>query len=435
MPSLTRLSTALSDGLPAFLSGAGRRFVRGAKPKLLGLGFLAVVGGLIALSIAFYAKTFTPTTDVTLEADRVGNQLGQQADVKLRGLIVGDVRSVRSTGTGALLKLALKPEMTKLIPNDVQARILPKTLFGEKFVDLVVPAGQPTGVPAIKAGDVIPQDRSSTAIEIGKVFDDLVPVLQTVQPAKLNSTLSSIATALQGRGDALGDNLVRAQKYFKGFNPALDDLNTDISELADLADNLNGAAPDFFRLLANSSAESDNVVKFQPDLIGFLKGTNGFATTATRVLANNEQGLVTLGKVSKPILTTVRDNGTFIPYIFQGLTQLTPRINDALGGQGPYLHIRAQVVKDRGPYVLPEDCPTYVDGEALGPNCPGYKKGATNGAVTPTADMADPSGTRAEQDQIAGIVGAATHQPTGQVSGLADLLYGPALRGTEVSYS
>ncbi len=77
---------------------------------------------------------------VTLEADRVGNQLAPPADVKLRGMIVGEVRSVAADGRKATVDIALKPKTAGLIPADVHARLLPKTLFGEKFVDLVLPA-------------------------------------------------------------------------------------------------------------------------------------------------------------------------------------------------------------------------------------------------------------------------------------------------------
>jgi len=421
-----------------FLSGlrAGTRGVwRGSRSKLFGLAFLGVVGGLIALSIAAYDKAFTDVTPVTLQADRIGNQLSQNADVKLRGLLVGEVRQVRSTGTGAVLQLALHPEDTKLIPANVQARIMPKTLFGEKFVDLVIPPGESAAAAPIRAGDVIPQDRSQTAIELGKVFDDLVPVLRAVQPTKLNTTLNSIATALHGRGDALGGNLTRADTYFKQFNPALDDLSADISKLADLADNLNVAAPDFLRMLSNSSAVSTNVVREQDQLESFLRGTAGFAGTATRVLARNERDLVRVGSVGRPTLETLRDNGQQLPFIFQGLTALTPRVNDALGGQGPFLHITALFVRDRGPYTLPTDCPRYPG--AAGPNCPDYRKGAPNGAVQATGydALVDPSGSAAEQERVAGLVGPASGLDPAAVPGLADVLFGPVLRGTEVTLS
>ena len=64
-----------------------------------------------------------------------------ESDVKERGIIVGYVKSVKvDSGSGACVKetltcvsvtLAINPSRAKIIPNNVSAQILPKTLFGE----------------------------------------------------------------------------------------------------------------------------------------------------------------------------------------------------------------------------------------------------------------------------------------------------------------
>ena len=96
--------------------------------RAYGVGFIVVVGLLIGLSVASFQKRFTPVVMVNLMTDRIGSQLQTASDVKIRGLIVGEVRSIETTGNGATLKLALKPEMVDLIPANVSARLLPKTL-------------------------------------------------------------------------------------------------------------------------------------------------------------------------------------------------------------------------------------------------------------------------------------------------------------------
>src|SRR5947209_9438989 len=137
-------------------------------------------------------------------ADRVGNQLVVPADVKLDGILVGRVSGVHVDGNHAVMTLQIDKSHIKEIPADVQARILPKTLFGEKFVSLVVPDGTPTGAPHINAGGVIEQDHSKTAIELQTVFNDLVPMLRALKPAELSIALSNLADALHNRGNALG---------------------------------------------------------------------------------------------------------------------------------------------------------------------------------------------------------------------------------------
>ena len=82
----------------------------------------------------------------------------------------------------------------------MSARIVPKTLFGEKYVALQVP--QRPSARSIRAGDVISESR--VAIEVEKVLSDIYPLLRTVQPAQLNYTLTALADALEGRGDEAG---------------------------------------------------------------------------------------------------------------------------------------------------------------------------------------------------------------------------------------
>ena len=53
------------------------------------------------------------------------------------------------------------------------------------------------------------------------MLNDLYPLLRTVQPAELNYTLTAIADALEGRGEAIGDNLVVLDGYLKRINPQL----------------------------------------------------------------------------------------------------------------------------------------------------------------------------------------------------------------------
>ncbi|MGH3550480.1 MAG: MlaD family protein, partial [Pseudonocardiaceae bacterium] len=107
--------------------------------RLQGVAFLVVVSLLIALSIATYSGAFSRGVPVTLRAEHTGLQLEKRSDVKVRGLIVGEVTGVSSTGGGANVALMLKPELVHLLPDNVSARLLPKTLFGEKYVSLILP--------------------------------------------------------------------------------------------------------------------------------------------------------------------------------------------------------------------------------------------------------------------------------------------------------
>ena len=76
------------------------------------------------------------------------------------------------------------------------------------------------------------------ATEVEEVLNDLYPLLRTVQPAELNKTLNALATALEGRGDELGENLETLDGYLKRINPQIPALVEDLRLLSDASDTL-----------------------------------------------------------------------------------------------------------------------------------------------------------------------------------------------------
>ena len=183
--------------------------------KVLGVAFLVVLLFFVWATYAVFTKKFVDYVPVTLQTSKIGLQLPALADVKIRGVLVGDVREIESNGDGATLSLAIDPDQADIIPANATARIVPKTLFGEKYVELQVPDAPSS--QSIQAGDVITQ--SEVAIEVEKLFSDLYPLLRTVQPADINYTLTALATALEGRGEDVGKNLVDPRRLPQAEQP------------------------------------------------------------------------------------------------------------------------------------------------------------------------------------------------------------------------
>ena len=105
-------------------------------------------------STRVFNQKFTDFDHVTLKTDTIGLQLPERADVKMRGVIVGEVLEVEADGDGATLDLGIKPDQIGTIPGNVTASILPKTLFGEKYVELNDPRGpgrRPRSRPATRS--------------------------------------------------------------------------------------------------------------------------------------------------------------------------------------------------------------------------------------------------------------------------------------------
>jgi len=422
--------------------------------KAYGIVFLLVLALLVGLAIASFQKRFTPVVMVTLETDRLGSQLQESSDVKLRGLLVGEVRHVEATPTGARLELALQPDEVAKIPSNVSARLLPKTLFGERYVDLVTAT---SNARPIEAGDTIPQDRSRVSIELETVLDNLYPLLRTVQPAKLATTLNALSTTLDGRGDQIGRNLVLVDRYLKALNPSMPTIRQDISLLADTADLYAGVAPDFFRLTESLRVTNKTIVEKDQQLAAFLVGTAGFANEAAGFLRDNEQRIIQVGQVSKPTLQLLAEYSPIYPCVASGLVNWLPRANAAFAG-GTF-HITLEVVPPRQPY-RPGEEPRWDD--KRGPHCyglptPGGSQAnpfagnhfddgtqsasdATPFSSVPQALLGDASaadsgsaGTVDEQRVVGALLAHGGQPSDGGESGIQTLLAGPMMRGTVVS--
>ncbi|HWO63846.1 MAG TPA: MCE family protein, partial [Umezawaea sp.] len=337
------------------------------RQRLLGVVFLTVIVVFLALTVALYDNAFTKVVTVTLKTDHVGNQLLTASDVKVRGLIVGEVRRIRSTGDGAELELALQPDKVDLIPRDVSARLLPKTLFGERYVNLVLPKDGSTS--HLTDGSVIEQDRSSSAIELEQVLNDLMPVLQAVQPEKLATTLTAVSQALDNRGKPLGQTLVQLDSYLGELNPQLPALKEGISRLADVSNVYADAAPDLVQALTDATTTSRTIVEQRVNLLAMY----GDLTTASRDLTGfltvNKNNIIGLTGTSRPTLELLAKYAPEYPCLLKGLTEFAPVISEAFG-QGtdkPGLHITMEITANRGKYLPNQDEPVY--GDKRGPRC------------------------------------------------------------------
>ncbi len=419
--------------------------------RLAGVAFLVVIGLLVALTIALYGKAFTPVAMVTLQADHIGNQLSPNADVKLRGLVVGEVRSVAVKGSGALITLAIAPDKLAQIPRNIEARLLPKTLFGEKFVSLVTPA-----VPSaqhLAAGDTIPQDRSSTALETEKVLDDLLPLLRTLKPVQVSATLNALSSALRDRGDRIGHSLVLTGDYLRQLTPQLPTVQRDFQGLADFTTSVNTAAPSLLTTLDNLSFSSRSLVQQKQQLDAFLTSTTGFASSAEAVVRENADRLVALAATSLPSLQVYARYSPEFPCLAAGLVAFQPTVERAFGGGQPGLHITLSVTRDNGGYVDGQQ-PQYLDDR--GAVCYGlpkpvvpapdinFRDGYKDGAPTTTAAQAQQVANSPVSYLVTGPAQRALFNAvaapvlgvgTDQVPDLVTLLFGPMARGTEVRLS
>lgn len=421
--------------------------------RAVGVVFLVVLALLVWLSIAIYDKQFTPVVGVMLDTDSAGNEMHPHAEVKLRGVVVGEVRQISSTGDGARLELAIQPDQVNRLPANVSAELLPTTLFGERYVDLVLPADPEPR--RLTSGSVISEDRSQDAIELQKVLSDLLPMLTAVQPQKIAVTLTAVATALQGRGTELGTTLSQINSYLEQFNPQLPQLDTDITALAKVADDYNAAAPNLVQALDDFSRTSQTVVAERNNLNMLYATLTGTSEDLTTFLTRNRTNIIQLDANSLPTLRTLAKYAPEFPCTLQQLVNFEPAIDKVLGKgtNKPGLQVSVHPVPSLGRYVPGRDAPRFNDNS--GPHCyPIPFAGVTlHDGTTPTvaqqviqpstkvpgADPGTPAGllglanSPSENEFINELVAPSVNQPPQSLPDWSSVLVGPVFRGTEVT--
>jgi phospholipid/cholesterol/gamma-HCH transport system substrate-binding protein len=341
---------------------------RGEHARLFAAGvvFLTVMAVLVGLSIAVYNKSFSHPTMVTIKATDAGLQLAKFGDVRRHGALVGHVRDISNDGKTAVIKIALEPSSADNIPANSTIDILPTTLFGQKYISIVDPT-RPSE-KSLSDGDVIPTSRVRTNVELQKILADLFPLLRSIRPADLSSTLYALATALRGRGDKIGETFVKLDSYLTTMNVHLPTLQRDLVLLARVSRSYAMAAPDLVRLLRNATTTAHTLTAKEAQLQSFIGDVTGLGKTGTRVLTTNEANIVRAPEVSRPLLALLDTYSPELPCLIKGAARYTGRLNQIFR-KGKVWQTMALAANQRRPFDA-RDRPVY--GEAgHGPQCYG----------------------------------------------------------------
>lgn len=264
---------------------------------LVGLVTVATIAALVWLPIALFRGGFTRTVPVTVLSQRAGLVMYPDAKVKLRGVQVGKVGSIEPLADGtAVLRLEMQPDQLRLIPANVTARIASTTVFGAKSVELVVPP-DPEGT-RLHAGQVLAGEH--VTVEINTVFQQLVRVLDKIDPKKLNETLSAVSTAFNGRGHKIGQALTDFDKLLAEMEPSLNTLEHEAATMPPVFRSYADAAPDLTAALNATTTMSESIVTERESLDTFLLSAIGLADTGNEVLGDNRQVLTDLTHVLEP---------------------------------------------------------------------------------------------------------------------------------------
>lgn len=420
--------------------------------KVLGIAFIALLLLGVYATYAIFSKQFVSYDRVTLQTSTIGLQLPSRADVKIRGVIVGEVLDFDTNAEGATVTLGLFPDKVATIPSDVTGSILPKTLFGEKFVSLIIPDGG-GAERHIESGATI--SRTAVSTEVEQVLSDLYPLLREVEPAKINMTLTALSTALEGRGEQLGENLETLDAYLKRLNPKIPQLVEDLRKTAKVSDIYADVLPEVAQILDNTVKTTDTLETREQKLNTLFGDVASLSDSLRTFLADNEDNIYRLGDLNSKQLRVLSRYSTEFPCLTKGI--VTAGKFQAEAFRNFKLHIVLETLPRQPRGYGPQDQPRIA--ETRGPNClhlpnppwsqdnpvkrvPNFNDGVdepTNKGTDRVAtgyllrDGAAYAGSEAESDLYRSLLAPGMGVSPDEVSDLGPLLMGPMARGAEVS--
>ena len=240
------------------------------------------------LTAASFNGWFLSSVPVTLAADRSGLVMEPGARVKLRGLEVGRVAGVNRSDGMATLNLKIDPDHIKDIPANVGAEIDSTTIFGAKFVNLVYPES-PTP-QRLRAGQVL-RSRNVTT-EVNTVFDNLVGLLDKVDPEKLNAILSALGAGLRGQGQTIGEATSAANEVLLALNPRSEAVRADWRALKGFSDAYGAAAGNILTAVDSFNSTAETLADQATALDSLLVNVIGLARSGSMLVGSSKDSVV-----------------------------------------------------------------------------------------------------------------------------------------------
>jgi len=268
---------------------------------------------------------------------------------------VGRVSQIGNDENAASLRLEIDPDQIRYIPANVEAQISATTAFGAKFVDLVMP--QNPSHARLTAGAVLHSKNVST--EINTVFENVVDLLNVIDPLKLNAVLTAVAEGVRGKGEQIGEATTDLNEVLAALNPRSDTIRQDWVSLKNFSDTYDAAARNIVRVLDAASTTSNTIVDHSSALDALLLNVIGLSKAGTNLLGTSRDNLVESVNILEPTTNLLRKYSPEYTCFLQGAKwYLDNGGYSAWGGaDGRTLQLDVALLLGNDPYVYPDNLP------------------------------------------------------------------------------
>jgi phospholipid/cholesterol/gamma-HCH transport system substrate-binding protein len=215
--------------------------------------------------------------------DAAGQGLLPGSDVKVNGVNIGRVRRIDLVDGNA--KVTLMITDGEEVPEGASATIRPKTLFGEKFVDIDPAVAEP-GARPLRNGDEI--ENTLGGFELEQVLAETYPLLQSIDPMELTTVLGALAEGGEGLGDEIDRTLVNGEELSQVFADNAANTEQLLGDLAKLSDELAGQAETILEVADAANVALPTLNDNDDDLVALLEQAGRLSNDVADLLEANE---------------------------------------------------------------------------------------------------------------------------------------------------
>jgi virulence factor Mce-like protein len=283
---------------------------------IVGAAALALIVLLVYFLALYLGGSFEPGYEVRAHFARAGQLLRTGSDVKLRGVLVGAVSKIQVERSGkAEITLRLFEEQE--IPENVEAAIRAKTLFGEKYIELKIP-DKPSETELVP-GDEIPESRTTPPIEVEAILEKGVPILNAVDPEAFGAALHALADALDGNEEALRRATVQSLELLTETERTLPDFERNLVHLRNFASALDQTDTELVQALGGLAAVGEAIRDHPDEFRRTVEGLVPLARDLGDVLTARQKDLADLAGKGRPVLQSVEARAPKLPALVDAL--------------------------------------------------------------------------------------------------------------------
>jgi phospholipid/cholesterol/gamma-HCH transport system substrate-binding protein len=299
--------------------------------RLFGLLGAGTLGALAVLSYLGVRTSHPGATYLTATFDQSAQGLDDQSDVKIRGINVGGVSSVKLTKDGHVT-VRIRQNHGVKAPTTTTAVIQPLSIFGPKFIDLQPGSEEDTG-PYLANGAAVPHTQGLQ--DLTDIATPTYNLLGAVTPQDLATLLTTFSQGIDGRGQALAQTLDNAAKLLDLSTRDTAQLRTLIQNGARISDILGSRGNEIVRLARDLNTIDPTLAGDPVAFKAILSQTSALSDNITTVLNSHPQGP---GAIISSILPAVRssyDTMAKTPTFLKGVGAFFAQTSGILQVPGP----------------------------------------------------------------------------------------------------